>query len=220
MKSQRGSFRMRKAIIFCLSVSIQVFAAIPEQMENNFEAQFKTAKQAGLPMSVRWKALLAAAETADGDDFNKLLTFSKDKDWYMRNALLVALEKIESDIVFDKAKELLSDKALVVRSAAVEVLSKSKDTEIRRLFSKEMSKKYNFNGKSSLWIRPQMMKYLAEQPEQDELTYFVQFLNDKDSRVSQYSIQALEKLTQVRFTEKPKETVLSQWKKYAQQNKW
>lgn len=211
---------MKKIFIICSMVSFQVFAAISEQVENNFEAQYKTAKQAGLPMSVRWKALLSAAEVADGDDFNKLLTFSKDKDWYMRNALLVALEKIESDIVYDKAKELLSDKALVVRSAAVDILSKSKDSEIRRMFSKEMSKKYNFNGKSSLWIRPQMMKYLAENPGQDELTYFVQFLNDKDHQVARYSIQALEKLTQIRFTEKPKETVLAQWKKYAQQNKW
>jgi HEAT repeats len=206
--------------ITCVSLIIQsATAAIPQNNEDTFETQYKIAKQSSLPMSVRWKALLSAAEVANGDQFPKLLTFAKDKDWYMRNALLVALEKIDSDLVYDKAKDLLSDKALVVRSAAIEILSKTNDREIRQLFSKEMSKNYNFNGKSSLWVRAQMMKYLVEKPDEGEMGYFVQLIHDKDPKVAQLSMQALEKLTQVRFVDQPKETALAQWKKYIEKNK-
>ena len=206
-------------VIGVLSASA-VFSAVPEKLEDSFDAQYKLASNTALPMSARWKALLAAAELANADQIQKVLAFSKDKDWFMRNATLIALEKIESDIVYDKAKELMTDKALVVRSAAVEVLSRLSDSSVRRIFSAEMTKKYNFNGKTSLWIRPQMMKYLAQKPVEEDKAYFMQFINDSDTQVSLYSIQALEKLTNVRFSGKDKSSVVAQWQKFAKDNKW
>ena len=214
---KKNALQMFLGMILLSSVS---FAAVPEQMPESFDAQYKIASTTTLPMAARWKALLSAAELANATQIQKVLAFSKDKEWYMRNATLVALDKIESDLVYDKARELINDKALVVRSAAVDVLGRLKDPSIRRVLSKEMMQKYNFNGKTSLWIRPQIMKYLVQNPTEEDKAYFAQFLYDSDKAVTAYSIQALEKLTQVRFSGKNSAEVIDQWRQFARKNKW
>jgi hypothetical protein len=196
------------------------FSAVPENETTSFEAQYKLAKNTSLPMSSRWKALLLASENATTQQIPQILEFSKDKDWFMRNATLVALEKMGTDIVYDKAKEMISDKALVVRSASAEILIKLNSVDVRRIFSEELSKKYNFNGSNSLWIRPQMMKFLVEAPTADERGFFVKYLFEKDQQMALFSVEALQKLTSVRFQGKTQTEVIAQWKSYAQQKKW
>lgn len=203
-----------------LILSNAVFAALPESQTQSFEAQYKLAKNTTLPMSARWKALLSAAEVADGKQIQQVLLFAKDKDWYMRNATLVALEKIGTDIVYDQAKVLISDKALVVRSAAAEILMRLNNRDVRKIFSEELSKKYNYNGKSSLWIRPQMMKYLVEKPTSEERSFFVKYLFENDTEIALLSTEALQKLSNIRFSGQNKKEVIAQWRKHAQQEKW
>lgn len=212
---------MKKFLIVLITLSSLVAtASLPESEINNFEAQYILAKNTALPMSSRWKALLLAAESADGSQIQKIIAFAKDKDWFMRNATLVALEKIGTDLVYDKAKELISDKSLVVRSASADILIRLDNTDVRRIFSEELTKKYNFNGQASLWIRPQMLSHLAEKPLAQEKTFFVQFLHEKDSKMALIGIEALQKLTDVRFSGKNEKEIISQWKSYAQQKKW
>ena len=164
--------------------------------------------------------MVMPTESAEGQEIQKVMAFSKDKDWFMRNATLVALEKMGTDLVYDKAKELISDKSLVVRSAAADILIRLNNADVRRIFSEEISKKYNFNTGASLWIRSQMLSHLAEKPTSDEKTFFVQFLHEKDPKMALISIEALQKLTDVRFAGKNQNDVISQWKSYAQQKKW
>ena len=206
------------AILFLTTLS--TFSAVPENETASFEAQYKIAKNTSLPLSLRWKALLLASENATTQEIPLILEFSKDKDWFMRNATLVALEKMGTDIVYDKAKEMMTDKALVVRSAAAEILIKLNSVDVRRIFSEELSKKYNFNGSASLWIRPQMLKHLAENPSAEERGFFVQILHEKDQQMASISTQALEKLTGIRFSGKTNSEIISQWKSYAAQKKW
>jgi hypothetical protein len=200
--------------------SLLSFSALPENEIGSFDAQYKLAKNTSLPMSSRWKALMLASENATTQQIPQILEFSKDKDWFMRNATLVALEKMGTDLVYDKAKELITDKALVVRSAAAEILIKLNSTDVRRIFSEELSKKYNFNGSNSLWIRSQMMKFLVEAPTADERGFFVRYLFEKDQQLALLSVEALQKLTSVRFQGKTQNEVIAQWKSYAQQKKW
>jgi hypothetical protein len=207
-------------VLFFIVSALTVKAALPEAERNNFAAQYRLANNKALPMSSRWKALLLAAEAANGSQIQKIISFSKDKDWFMRNATLVALDKMGTDIVYDKATELISDKSLVVRSAAADILIRLNSTSVRKIFSEELTKKYNFNGKSSLWIRPQMLRHLAEKPLIQEKSFFTQLLHDKDPQMALISIEALQKLTDVRFSGKNEKEIISQWKSYAQQNKW
>ena len=200
--------------------SNSLFAALPEAETKNFDAQYKLAKNQTLPMSARWKALLFAAEAAQGQQIQNIIAFAKDKDWFMRNASLVALEKMGTDIVYDQAKLLISDKALVVRSAAAEILMRLNNREVRKIFTDELSKKYNYNGKSSLWIRPQIMKYLADKPNSDERAFFVKYLFEKDTEIALMSVSALQKMTNIRFSGKNNKEVIAQWQKHAQKEKW
>ena len=212
--------RKHMAVILILLFSKIVFSALPEKEIKNFEAQYKLAQNTALPMGVRWKALLAASEVADSHQVQKIIAFSKDKDWYMRNASLVALQKMGTDLIYDQAKSLMTDKALVVRSAAAEILMKLDNREVRRIFSEEISKKYNFNGQHSLWIRSQMMRYLVQKPTAEERSFFVKYLFENDPEIATLSAEALQKLTNIRFKGKTKSETISQWRQHAQNEKW
>lgn len=201
------------AFVFGLSA----VAAIPERENSNFAAQYQIASNPNLAMTQRWKALLKAAELAEGPQMEKVLAFTESKDWYMRNATLVALDKLGNDIVYEKAKILVTDKALVVRSAAVDVLSRLNSREIRKVFSQELAKPYNFSGKTSLWIRAQIMKHLIQNPTEDEKAFFAHYLFDKDRQIAEMSTLALEKVTNIKFDGKDR---LAQWKKIVKDRKW
>lgn len=208
-------------LLIILSLS-HVHAAVPNHQNKmqTFEQSYLEAKNSSYPMSQRWKALLSATELAQGDQLSKIAEFSKDKDWYMRNAMLVAFDKSGNNSVYDYAKILIQDKALVVRSASADILMRLNNQEVRKVFSQEMDKSYNFKGKSSLWIRPQMMKYLASQPAKNERDFFVKYLYDKDLKVASLSAEALEKITHIRFSGKNSEEVVSKWKEAARSQKW
>ncbi len=185
-----------------------------------FISEYKKAANVALPMSQRWAALQKASAQASGDEFFKVMAFGDDKDWFMRNASLVALDKSGSDMVYDQAKKLMTDKALVVRSAAADILMRLNNDAVKKIFSTELEKKYNFNGRNSLWIRKQMMTHLIKNPTITERDFYVRYLNDQDPEIAVLSTRALEKITRIRFTAANDKDLITQWKKAAQQEKW
>jgi glycine betaine/choline ABC-type transport system substrate-binding protein len=190
------------------------------ESSSTFISEYNTAKNEALTMSQRWAALQRASSLATGEEFLKVVAFGDSKDWFMRNASLVALEKSGSDIVYDQAKKLITDKALVVRSAAADILMKLNGDGVKKIFSAELEKKYNFNGKSSLWIRKQMMTHLVKNATSNERDFYVRYLYDKDVEIAALSTKALEKITQVRFTAPNDKQLVAKWQKAAQQEKW
>ncbi len=208
---------MKALSILVFLFSVNVWSYVQNENEQNFSTQIARAKNQALPMAQRWDALIKSAEAADGKQIQQVLAFSKSKDWYMRNALLVALDKMGTDLVYDKAKALVSDKALVVRSAAVDILTRLESQEVRDLLAKELNRNYNFVGKKSLWIRAQIMKNLVKKPYQSEREYFSKLLFDNDPEISLMSMQALEKISQVHFDG---ENALGSWKKFVKDQKW
>lgn len=197
--------------------TLNVWSYVPSEDDLSFTTQIARAKNESLPMTQRWDALIKAADVAEGTQIKQVLEFGKSKDWYMRNALLVALDKMGTDLVYDKAKALVSDKALVVRSAAVDILTRLESQEVRALLAKELNRSYNFVGKKSLWIRLQIMKNLVKKPYQSEKEYFSKLLFDNDPEISELSMQALSRISQVHFEG---ENALSSWKKFVKDQKW
>ncbi len=168
------------------------------------------------PMALRWRALMAAAEAAQGKAIPDLKKAGDHKLWYMRNAALVALNEVSPLEAQTLARKLLKDKALVVRSAAVSVLDKNMSAEQRDLLWAELNQSYNFKGKESLWIRHQIVEVLAQRPRDNELKVFANLLGDKDARVHVPAVQGLQVLTGVKLGEgKMKKTALvSLWQNY------
>lgn len=174
------------------------------------------------PMSVRWRALMAAAESRGEKSTKDLLKAGAHKQWFMRNAALIALSEVNPEEGRKLAQKLLKDKALVVRSAAVDSLQKNTSLEVRELLWEELNQKYNFKKSQSLWIRHQIVEILAQKPLDRETQTFAQLLSDKDERLHMPAVRGLEKLTGVRLGgEAPmKQSVLvGLWKDYVKKEK-
>lgn len=139
----------------------------------------------------------------------------------MRNAALVALAEFNNNEAQKLAKSLLKDKALVVRSAAVEVLQANPRPEVRDLLWEEMSEKHNFRNKESLWIRAQIVEALAQKPSDHELKLFTKLIEDRDERVQSAAVTGLEKLTGVSLGESKmsRQKLIGLWQNYVRREK-
>lgn len=136
-------------------------------------------------MHVRWKSLIKMAETKKKASVPDLKKALKSDTWYMRNAALLALDSINPDLAFEAAKKQLDDPALVVRSAAVDVLAKNKSRaqEVRKYLWDELKDDQNKFKNRSLWIREQIAKILAESPQGSEREKFLAMANEPELRV-------------------------------------
>jgi hypothetical protein len=120
-------------------------------------------------------------------------------------------------VALEEARKLLQDKALVVRSAAVDVMAENLIEQDKQLLIQELNKPYNFNKKSSLWIRKQIVEKISAIAGQADRSFFAKNLFDSDKEVAEVSARALEKITgrqvdDVKFVEK--------WKSIAKENNW
>jgi HEAT repeat protein len=143
----------------------------------------------------RWKALTLAANLGGAQAADEIKKACDANEWFMKNACLISLQKIDIKKAQEASKKLLSDKALVVRSAAVRVFSTNLTPPNRDVLWEEMGKSYNFAKKQSLWIRSEILDVLSKRPEQSELNQFAQSLKDTDSRLHVYAVRALEKIS-------------------------
>ncbi len=201
---------MRYAVILLLLVSEVAFAT-------EFVTFMNRAKDSTLTMNQRWQAIIAAADVAGPKDIEEIKSFVSHADWYIRNAALISLSKVKPSIAVEQARILLKDKALVVRSAAVDVLAKNLDEETKSLLIGELEQPYNFNKKSSLWIRGQIIEKISELNSKNDRDFFVKYLFDKDTKVSEASALALAKITGRSISS---DNIVMNWRNYAKEQKW
>lgn len=155
----------------------------------------------------RWKAVVLYTQLA-GPEAHLLLSKSlKSSEWFMRNAALVAYQEVLPGRAANVARELLTDKALVVRSAAIQVLEMHMSSEVRELLWAEIDQPRNFRKKQSLWTRPQILEILAKNPNDRELPLYVASLREKDERMHAPAIVALEQITQKKLAPHLKDLV-------------
>jgi hypothetical protein len=147
-------------------------------------------------MQVRWKALTLAAQLNPKLVLPELEKAIKSPLWFMRNAALVAMQSQHPQAAKKAALVLIKDKALVVRSAAVDALGADLDSASRDLLWEEMEAKYNYRKNQSLWIREQILGKLALSPEPREAALFYKALNEKNTKMHEPAILALENLNQ------------------------
>lgn len=179
-----------RTMLLILLFAMQTYASV-----DDFSSYINSASDNKLNMSSRWGALIQAAKFANLEQINQIRKFSSDKNWYMRNASLIALRKINPTAAMAEAKKLLMDKALVVRSAAVEIIATDLNAENKSLLAIEMSKVYNFNKSSSLWIRKQIVEKLSLSAEPTDRDFFIKSLFDTDKEIAQLSAETLSKIT-------------------------
>ena len=204
-------------VLVFTSVVSQTWGAVPNKDNLDFGTQISIAKNIKMPMSARWQALQKAAEVAKYNEITEIKKFSSSKEWYMRNATLVALQKINVNHAIEEAQMLLKDKALVVRSAAVDILANRYTMENRNLLADELSKPYNFSRKQSLWIRSKIFNVIAAKASADDRSFLTRYLFDTDEKIVRQAALSLERITDVHLNEKNK---VNAWRDYVKKSGW
>ncbi len=166
---------------------------------SDFELQKKIILDSKRTVSDRWQAVMKVASQYKGASKDFIVSLSDRSEWFLRNASLVALQAHYPEMVKANALKLLKDKALVVRSAAVDVLMQQSQqqelslTERATLWS-ELEAPYNFRGTQSLWVRSQIAELLAKSPLKNENSMFAKYLNQSNIELKSIAQAALKKI--------------------------
>lgn len=163
--------------------SAQEVANLSALDNRSFEDLSKIAFEKENSYEVRWTALQNMSASYPGKAEELLLKAAGESEWYMKNAALMGLQQMNSKRANEVARKLIADPALVVRSMAVNILSQENTPEIRKLFWAELKKKYNFKRNQSLWVRYQILEFLAERPIKSEREKFLELVNEKDKKI-------------------------------------
>ncbi|MBX2987239.1 MAG: HEAT repeat domain-containing protein [Bdellovibrionaceae bacterium] len=173
--------------------------ALAEMPDAAYDSLLTISNDQNRMMSMRWRALTSAALLRKQKAVPDLLKASKSEEWFMRNAALLGLSEFSAEQALNVGRRLVKDPALVVRSAAVDVLLKHGGQRERELLWSEIDAAYNKRSGRSLWIRGQIAKGLASQPRDGELALFSNLLKEKEEEIQIASVQGLEKLTKVKL---------------------
>ena len=198
-------------VLFCNSLQVSA------DVKKEFQDYIDMAANQNLNMNSRWTSLIRSVEYAEKEHLDEVRKFTQDKEWYMRNAALIALVKADKDLAIIEAKKLIKDKALVVRSAAVEVLFQNFNEEHKKILIGEMDQGYNFNKKKSLWIRRQIIDKLSLNSDSGDRSFFVKYLFDDDKSVAQISAKSLEKITGTQLQSKK---FVESWRSHVKEKNW
>jgi hypothetical protein len=183
-----------------LSMSSKQIEAYTPQVSPGMVLQLKQRafdREQGL--SVRWKALVLAAKIGGSSMSAELKEASRSSEWYMRSASLAAAAQVSFTESLVLARKLINDKALVVRSAAVDVLGESDEAKDRELLWKVIDDPKNKRKGQSLWIRPQALNWLIKQASRKDIPNLIHLLKEEDNEMNAIVIMGLEKISDFKF---------------------
>ncbi len=150
-------------------------------------------------LSMRWRALVLAAKIGGESVKMDIDLASRSSEWYMRSAAISAAQFIsEHDSIFI-ARRLIKDKALVVRSAAVDIIGSSQDPKDREILWKVIDDSQNKRKGQSLWVRSQSLKYLILNPQRKEIPNLIKLLKENDIELQNIALSGLEKVSDFKF---------------------
>lgn len=172
-------------------------------------------------MDVRWKAVTAAGRVGGAKAKADMVRALTAPEWFMRNAGLIALTTLDRAESLSWAKKLMSDKSLVVRAAAVDVISQNHDSASANLLWTKLYAKENYRNRQSLFIRRRIVEALAEFDGAGHEAKFVALLQDKDDSLHEPAMEALERITKhtVGNPGEPTQFRRAQWQQWYKANK-
>ncbi len=165
------------------------------------------------PLEVRWRSLTVLPHLNQRLGATAVEKALESDEWYLRNAATLALPSLPRSQAVDLSAKLLSDPALVVRTAAAQNLLKLNAREKEWLLWEKLSATENFRNGESLWIRRHLARALAEMAKSGSEQKFVSMLRDRDNRLHPFAIKGLERLTGRKVGNR------GQWLAWAQDNK-
>lgn len=165
------------------------------QGEDSASLLMKMIFDARLSLELRWRAITVMPYLDKNRGLSAVDSALGSSEWYLRNAAVVALPGFDRQYAVEKSANLISDPALVVRTAAVQNLLRLNAREKTDLLWKKLNSPENFHKGESLWVRRHIAKALAELSTRGAEPQFVAMLNDRDPRLYPFAIRGLERLT-------------------------
>ena len=206
--------KIKKSMLVEDALKLQIedrIQALRMKGPNSYRDLRKIAFSAEKPYELRWRAVMSMAWLGGKESVVDLEKAVEMNDWYMRDAALKGLQKVNKDKAIVWAKKLLNDPALVVRTAAVRVIHDLNDTSSEALLWEKLNAPENFRGDQSLWIRRHIVAALSDFAAKGTEQRFAKLLNDKDKTLYVPAMRGLERLTGKFMDEDPKKA-LALWK--------
>jgi HEAT repeat protein len=150
-------------------------------------------------LQIRWRALVLAARLLKHEVRPEITQAARSSDWFMRSAAMIAANEISTDEAAVLARKLVNDKALVVRSAAVDILGGTGLPTDRQILWRIIHDPVNSRNGQSLWIRSQALELLAKHPQKKEVADFMNLLKESDLELQAIAIHGLEQISETKF---------------------
>lgn len=143
----------------------------------------------------RWRAITSIGQINPQAALKPLEQALTSDEWFVRNAAMISIAYGDRSVALKWARRLLNDKALVVRTAAVQAIAGLSGKELTADLWEKLYAKENFRGSQSLWIRRHIVQVLSRFPRPQDKTKFIALLKDPDKSLYKWAIAGLEKLT-------------------------
>lgn len=162
----------------------------------------QTASDPAQNLHVRWRAVTTMGELNSKYFLPDLERALQSREWFMRNAALIAILNQPREVALKWSRQLLRDSALMVRTQAVRNLIGLDGYEAEPELWQEIWHKRNFRKNESLWIRAHIAEALARMASEGRTAGFRRMIQDADERLHRWAIMGLEKSTGFKLSSK------------------
>lgn len=180
----------------------------------------KTAFDSRQELRIRWKALMSIAAIGREESLPELERAALSPDWFMRDASLQAMAKLNHPAALKWSRKLISDPSLIVRTSAVRIMKDRRDISSSNLLWESLYASQNFRGNQSLWVRRHIVEALAALHPAKSEGKFVKLLEDRDTTLHAPAIKGLEGVTGLQLGLRDDNVAVKKtfWRRWAAQN--
>lgn len=146
-------------------------------------------------IEMRWRATMAVGRLGGRLSLPELERAKNAEVWELRSAALLSLARFDREKALVWSRELLKDKALLVRLSAVQTIGTFQDRESIPYLWAQLESQTNFRHGKGLFIRRKIAETLASLEGKGSEAKFVALLGDRDSDIHQPAVEALERIT-------------------------
>lgn len=180
-----------------MDVRVREFAKTPDK---SIKFLSRLAFDTSASLTDRWRAVTTMGRLDPLRFRPELDKALASREWFMRNAALIALQTDERARAVAWSTRMLEDRALVVRTQAVRNLIDLNARESEPILWQQIAAKRNFRGRESLWIRTHIAEALAHFAAEGRTRQFQKLLLDGDERLHKWAIIGLENSTGMKLT--------------------
>ncbi len=160
----------------------------------------------------RWRSMAVIASNFPKSKATK--SGLTHKQWFMRNSALLGLENGNRKMAHAWAiKYLNSDPSLIVRSAAVDILSKNPSEKVKKVLRANIDNKLNFRKGKPLWVRKNILQAIYKMSTKTDLPNIMSELNKEkiDDQHSKFLFEALPRISGHNINTTPYDSEKKAW---------